>query len=88
MNCCSLLVYQLHPSSIDIDHLHEEEALADMMKRTPVGRKEQFNSEQWAESKKEFWGMVKKNTQGKHKAFINIGCGYDSNFIVSVRGKV
>ena len=71
----------LYPSSIDEEHLQEEESLADMMKRTPHNKKDQFSSAQWNESKKEFWGMVKNNVEGNNKAFINIGCGYDSNYI-------
>ncbi len=72
----------LYPSSIDEDHLQEEESLADMMKRTPDNKKDQFSLAQWDESKKEFWGMVKNNVEGNNKAFINIGCGYDFNYIV------
>lgn len=71
----------LYPSSIDEEHLKEEESMAEMMKRTPLDNKEQSSSIQWDKSKKEFWGMVKNNVKGNNKAFINIGCGYDSNYI-------
>ncbi|MDZ7859518.1 MAG: methyltransferase domain-containing protein [Candidatus Krumholzibacteriota bacterium] len=71
----------LYPSSIDEEHLQEEESLADIMKRTHHNKKDQFISTQWDESKKEFWGMVKNNVVGNNKVLINIGCGYDSNYI-------
>ena len=71
----------LYPSSIDEEHLQEEESLADMMKKTPLDKKDQFSSVQWDKSKKEFWGMVKNNVEGNNKTFINIGCGCDSNYM-------
>ena len=71
----------LYPSSLDREHLQVEDSLADMMKSTPPDKKDQFSSIQWAESKKEFWRMVKNNSEGDNKAFINIGCGYDSSYI-------
>ena len=37
-----------------------EEALSEMMKRTPLDSKDKFSSVQWDKSKDEFWGIVKK----------------------------
>jgi SAM-dependent methyltransferase len=71
----------LYPSTIDEGHLREEQSLFDLMLVPPGARKEQFIQAQWNESKEEFWGMVKASVEGNNKAFINIGCGYDTRFV-------
>lgn len=71
----------LYPSSLDGGHLDEEEQLADMMMKHKHTKKSQFNSVQWKTSKNEFWKVVQDNVDGNNKIFINIGCGYDSNFM-------
>lgn len=70
----------LYPSSIDVDHLQEEESLAAMMSRQPTSKKDAFNLEQWALSKEEFWGMVRSQVKPPPATIVNIGCGYDSHF--------
>ena len=71
----------LYSSSINVAHLHEEESLAEKMRRDPSDKKDQFNFAQWEKSKQAFWRMVKNCVKGNEKAYINIGCGYDSNYI-------
>ena len=78
-------IFCLYPSSIDKEHLQEEESLAEMMKRTPFDKMEEFSSLQWKHSKDEFWDMVRNNVKGDNKVFINIGCGYDSNYMAYER---
>ncbi len=70
----------LYPPNIDIEHLRGEENLARMMKSQDNTRKGQFSLRQWDFSKGEFWRNVKDNVEVPPKSFINIGCGYDSNF--------
>lgn len=70
----------LFPESTDIHRLHEEEELADMMKRTKLSNAEQFSLSQWQISKIEFWNVVSNVVDSTHKTFINLGCGYDDSF--------
>ncbi len=70
----------LYSTEIDIEHLRQEENLAEMMKRERTTKKDQFSSSQWVLSKEEFWGMVKDKIEPAPKSLINIGCGYDSHF--------
>jgi len=69
----------LYPPDAHIDHLHEEEDLARMMKRRPIPE-EQFSLLQWQKSKQEFWSVVRANIETPPKLFVNIGCGYDASF--------
>lgn len=70
----------LFPESLDKEHLHEEESLAEMMMHDPANKKEALSIEQWKLSKIDFWDMVKHNISGSAKKFINIGCGFDTHF--------
>lgn len=71
----------LYPRNMDFVHLQEEEKLAKMMKRSRLSPKEQFSAIQWKSSKEEFWRMIQKNIKTIPKTIINIGCGYDTNFV-------
>lgn len=71
----------LYPKTLNYQHLKEEESLARMMKRPRHTKKDQFSSLQWEYSKKEFWRMVKNNITQELNTMINIGCGFDDNFI-------
>jgi len=70
----------LYSTSVSIEHLREEENLAEMVKIQSTNHKEQFSLHQWAHSKEEFWGMVKEKIDPAPKSIISIGCGYDLNF--------
>jgi uncharacterized protein len=71
----------LYPATIDEEHLHEEESLAGKMKHSEQDSHKQFGLNQWFESKKEFWNRVNRHVTEQGKTFINIGCGYDSNYV-------
>lgn len=70
----------IYPRHMDVEHLEEEESLARMMKSPRLNRKEIFSSQQWRQSKMEFWRAVEKNMHKNPGTWINIGCGYDSAF--------
>jgi len=70
----------LYPDNMDLEHLRREEDLAKMMKRPRLSRKDRFSSDQWKDSKREFWGMVRDNIAAPPGSFINVGCGYDTHF--------
>ena len=70
----------LYSTSVSIEHLREEENLAEMMKIQSTTHKEQFSLHQWAHSKEEFWEKVQDKIEPAPKSIINIGCGYDLNF--------
>lgn len=72
----------LYPRNLDISHLQEEVQLAGMMKGVRKSQKEKFSAEQWAKSKDEFWQMVRTYTPPPQKTMVNIGCGYDTHYIV------
>ena len=69
----------LFPTSSDMDHLKEEEAMADLMTSSET-LENRFALGQWQESKKEFWEAVSKNIGPPPKKMVNIGCGYDDSF--------
>lgn len=66
---------------INTEHLEEEQNLAQMMKSREHLPAEQFNLNQWALSKREFWAMVRSVVSGPQKKFVNIGCGFDPSFM-------
>lgn len=70
----------LYPSTLDLSHLHSEEHLAVMMKTKPSTGKDAFSAEQWRDSKKEFWSMVRELLHPPPADIVNIGCGCDSSF--------
>ncbi len=70
----------LYPDTLDMGHLRQEQALAEMMKKPPLSRKERFSSSQWEESKREFWAMVRRHIKPSPASLVNIGCGYDASF--------
>jgi SAM-dependent methyltransferase len=70
----------MYPATMDMEHLREEEDLARMMKLPVVSESEKFNREQWALSKKEFWGVVEREVKRSGQSFVNIGCGFDKSF--------
>jgi SAM-dependent methyltransferase len=65
---------------MDRDHLAEEEEMAKTMEAFEVDPTQLFSREQWALSKKEFWGIVKGNIQEEGKTFLYAGSGYDNSF--------
>ncbi len=54
-------------------------ALADAVGVSGQGRN-LLSSQQWENSKKEFWGMVRGKVAPPPKSLVNIGCGYDACF--------
>ncbi len=69
----------LFPASYDMEHLKEEEAMADLMTSSET-LENKFALSQWQESKKEFWEAVSKNIGAPPKRIVNIGCGFDDSF--------
>lgn len=65
---------------INTEHFEEEQNLAQMMKSREQLPEEQFNLNQWALSKREFFAMVRSVATGRQKKFVNIGCGFDPSF--------
>jgi len=70
----------LVPDDVNTEHFEEEQHLAQMMKSRETLPEEQFNLNQWALSKHEFWTMVRSVVTGTDKKFVNIGCGFDPSF--------
>jgi uncharacterized protein YbaR (Trm112 family) len=56
---------RLLPKNFDVEHLHEEESLARMMRHKETAPKMQFNLRQWDQSKVEFWSTVRARLMGK-----------------------
>jgi SAM-dependent methyltransferase len=70
----------LYPNNIDMDHLHEEEHLAEMMRRKPTSKKDIFSLQEWDKSKKEFWHIFTKElADKKNKTILYLGCGFDAH---------
>ena len=69
----------LYPGNLDLSHLQEEAELADLMRRHHSER-EDFDAEQWAESKEDFWGLVSDQIAGRRCSLLYIGSGYDHAF--------
>lgn len=65
---------------VNTEHFEEEQHLAQMMKSREQLPEEQFNLDQWALSKREFFAMVRSVVTGPNKNFVNIGCGFDPSF--------
>ena len=65
---------------VNTEHFEEEKNLAEMMKSREHVPEEQFNLNQWALSKREFFAMVRSVATGPQKKFVNIGCGFDPSF--------
>lgn len=68
----------MYHEDTDTSHIEEEQELAAMMDRSHVGRKDAFSLEQWKQSKKEFWEMVKCTIDPPPKSILNLGCGFDT----------
>lgn len=66
---------------MNLEHLQEEEKLAQMMQSPLSSCKAQFSYDQWRKYKEEFWSSVKRYLSDKTpKSLVNIGCGYDKHF--------
>src|SRR4030066_1840627 len=70
----------LYPDNINFERLWSDETLAKKMRMPRINLKDKFSSEQWNDSKKEFWGVIRDNIEETPKTIVNIGCGYDANF--------
>jgi uncharacterized protein YbaR (Trm112 family)/ubiquinone/menaquinone biosynthesis C-methylase UbiE len=55
---------RLLPKDLDVEHLHEEESLAQMMRHKETEPKMQFNRRQWDQSKMEFWSVIRAQLMG------------------------
>jgi uncharacterized protein YbaR (Trm112 family)/2-polyprenyl-3-methyl-5-hydroxy-6-metoxy-1,4-benzoquinol methylase len=69
----------LYPANLDQSHLREETELAELM-RLHHSEKADFNAEQWAQSKEDFWGMVENQIPCRRCSLLYIGSGYDHAF--------
>lgn len=73
-------LYYLYPNDMDMEHLNEEILLSKKMCVKEKNDKELFVEKQWAQSKKEFWDMVKKNVFSNDQYILYVGCGFDDGF--------
>jgi SAM-dependent methyltransferase len=69
----------LYPRNLDQSHLQEETELAELMHRHH-SEKADYNAEQWAQSKEDFWDMVEDQIPGRRCSMLYIGSGYDHAF--------
>lgn len=71
---------QLYPKDMNMDHMHEEEHLAEMMEREPTNKRDAFSLREWQASKQEYWNIVKQELTGKkNKTIVYLGCGFDAH---------
>lgn len=71
---------RLFPKNMDVTHLKEETALAEIMLQGKTGKRAGFDIEQWNLSKTEFWDMVESLVKRPPGILLYIGCGYDRAF--------
>lgn len=72
-------ILQLYPKDQNINLLREEILFAELMRQAQKSRHKEWHQEQWIESKKEFWDIIRQTIVNSPLNLLFIGSGYDIN---------